>query len=308
MDASLLRISLFFLVWAIAWLPFAVPLAIALRWRPGTPISLSQKLPLVASLYLVAPFLLWGIATLQETTLATYGLPWSWSLLMSLGWGWFGGVGGLLLLIGLEWGLGWLTPVTSPANENDRFTDPSVASSQSTQAVEVIESVNPIASAPSPVRPMAILSTLAFTSLLGVWIGFTEELVFRGYLLHELQVDHNPWVAAAIASFIFALLHLVWEGQENLPQLPGLWLMGMVLTLARWADGGNLGLAWGLHAGWVGAIAFLDTVAWFKPTKTVPGWITGIDNKLLAGLVGIGFLLGTGIVLWGIAFRLTPIS
>ena len=107
-------------------------------------------------------------------------------------------------------------------------------------------------------------------------------------------------MAAAVSSLIFALLHLVWEQQETLPQLPGLWLMGMVLVLARVCDDGNLGLAWGLHAGWIWAIASLDTTRVIRYTGIVPAWMTGLGEKPLAGAAGIFCLLGTGILIWQI--------
>jgi uncharacterized protein len=72
--------------------------------------------------------------------------------------------------------------------------------------------------------------------------------------------------------------------------------MGMVLTIAFWVNG-NLGLAWGLHAGWIWAIATLDTAAAIVPTGKVSPWLTGLENKPLAGVTGILFLLGTASVL-----------
>ena len=94
------------------------------------------------------------------------------------------------------------------------------------------------------------------------------------------------------------MLHLVWEQKETIPQLPGLWLMGMVLVLARYVDKGNLGLAWGLHSGLVWAIATIDTAELITYTGKVPPWVTGMYGKPLAGLTGISFLLATGAVLW----------
>jgi membrane protease YdiL (CAAX protease family) len=132
---------------------------------------------------------------------------------------------------------------------------------------------------------------------LGLWIGVTEELIFRGFLLNTLRQDYSVWVAAAISSVIFALLHLIWEQQNTLPQLPGLWLMGMVLVLARWADGGSLGLAWGLHAGWIWGLTCLDSAELISYTGKGSVWMTGLGKKPLAGIAGIICLLITGILL-----------
>jgi membrane protease YdiL (CAAX protease family) len=98
---------------------------------------------------------------------------------------------------------------------------------------------------------------------------------------------------------IFAVLHLLWEQKETIPQLPGLWLMGMVLVLARLADDNNLGIAWGLHAGWVWAIATIDTAELITYTDKVSPWVTGINKKPLGGLTGIICVLSTGgVLLW----------
>lgn len=254
-----LQIVAFFEVWLVLWLPIAIPLAIALKWRPPQPLTISQKLPLLASLYLIAPLVLWGFAVLADASFAIYGLPWKFSVLISLAQGIGGGVLGLAILFGIEGILGWVS-WQPPAQ--------------------------------------GLVKTLVSTLGLGIWVSLTEELIFRGFLLNQLQQEYLPWIATAIASLIFALLHLVWEGKENIPQLPGLWLMGMVLALARWVDGGELGLAWGLHAGWIWAIATIDTVQLIAPTGKGAGWLTGSGGKPLAGVMGIFFLLGTGGALW----------
>jgi hypothetical protein len=136
---------------------------------------------------------------------------------------------------------------------------------------------------------------LAPTLAIALGVGWVEELVFRGFLVTQLQADYPVWVATTLASLIFALLHLVWEGRETVPQLPGLWLMGMVLVLARSADQGNLALAWGLHSGWIWAIATLDTTQAIVYTGRAPVWVTGFNNKPLAGAMGLLLLIVTAI-------------
>lgn len=265
-----LSITLFFVSWAIAWLPLAVPLAIAFNWRPPQPITTTQKLPLLASLYLLAPLVLWGVATLQETSFAAYGLPWNASILVSLSVGLIAGVVSILALFALQWRLGWLKWCSPLAPDNKTG---------------------------SPLGYRLIL-----TLLLGVWVSFTEELIFRGFLIDQLQHDYSGWVAGAIASAIFATLHLLWEGAEQVPQLPGLWLLGMVLVLALWADHNTIGLAWGLHAGWVWAIASFDTTQCLTPTHQNPTWLTGSTGKPLSGIIGILFLLVIAAIVWLSAF------
>ena len=264
-----LAVLIFFGAWFGLWLPIAVPLARWLKWQPTQPIAPAQKLPLLGSLYLLAPLVLWGMARFQAGSFASYGLLWQLSTLRSLGVGLTVGAMSLLGLFAIQAQLGWLTWRQSTL---DRVT---------------------------------LGRTLALTLLLGLWVSLTEELVFRGFLLNQFQRDPawtlNAWVAGAIVSVIFALLHLVWEGRENLPQLPGLCLMGLVLVMARWVDQGSLGLAWGLHAGWIWAIASVDTTEAVCYTGRVSPWLTGLGGKPIAGAMGILALLLTGILLLGLA-------
>ena len=254
---SLLQVMVFFVAWAGCWLPVAIVCAIALDWRPPKPLAAEQKLPLLASLYLIAPVVLGLLNRVAGTSFSDYSFAWN---LRSLGVGFGLGVLSLSVLFGLQTALGWVTW--------------------------------------QPTDGRRLASVLLPTLLLSLWIGGTEELVFRGFVLTQLEQDCPLGAAAAISSLIFALLHLIWERRETIPQLPGLWLMGIVLVLARWLDGGSLGLAWGLHTGWVWAIASLDSVQMIKYTGITSEWVTGKNGKPLAGAAGIFCLMATGGILW----------
>ncbi|MBF2050886.1 MAG: CPBP family intramembrane metalloprotease [Elainella sp. C42_A2020_010] len=259
---SLLEITSFFAIWLGLWLPFAIPSAIKLNWRPFQPSTAAQKLPLLASLYLLAPLVLWGFCWVEGTSFTTYGMSLAKSQLAAVGWGFAIGSASLALLFAVQYGLGWLDQ--SPTSEAEPQVD------------------------------LGVYWQVLLMLGLALWIGWTEELIFRGFLQNQLQRDLPVWLATAVASGIFALLHGVWEGKSVLPQLPGLWLMGMVLVLARWVDSGNLGLAWGLHAGWVWVIASLDALSIHSNSKA-PAWLTGLAGKPLAGILGLLFLLSTGL-------------
>ncbi|MCL1463928.1 CPBP family intramembrane glutamic endopeptidase [Argonema galeatum] len=256
---ALVKVMVFFLAWTVCWLPLAIPTAKALNWHPPKPLEASQKLPLLASLYLIAPLLLWGVAWLEGVSFSNYGLAWNPAVLVSVGLGLGFGAIGIIVIFGIQWALGWV---------NWRLE-----------------------------KETNLLEILLTTLLIGLLVSGIEELIFRGFLLNELQQDYSILVAAIISSLIFALLHLVWEIEETLPQMLGLWLMGMVLVLARLVDGGSLGLAWGLHAGWIWGIATIDTAKLINYTGKGSTWITGFSEKPLAGLAGILCLLGTGVVL-----------
>ena len=258
-STALWKAVAFFIAWAALWLPLAISIAILLKWQPPKPLATEQKLPLLAALYLVAPLILWGASWVDKVSFSDYGLDWELTILGSLCLGLGMGILGLTIVFISQWKLGWV----KWQRENWQ----------------------------------RLGKVLLPVLLLGLWIGVTEELVFRGFLQNELQQDYSIWVAAAIASIIFALLHLIWEQQNTLPQLPGLWLMGMVLVLARWVDGGSLGLAWGLHAGWIWGLTCLEEAELIAYTGKIPIWVTGLAGNPLAGISGLVCLLITGLVL-----------
>jgi uncharacterized protein len=140
-----------------------------------------------------------------------------------------------------------------------------------------------------------------------VW-GFAEELVFRGWILDELQRDYRLQISLWANSLIFAALHFLKPFPEivrTFPQFPGLVLLGLILvwmkrstryqrrTAARLTTHpGRLGLPIGLHAGFVGGYYLLKVGGLVQLTNRAPEWVTGIDGNPLAGLVGLLFLAG----------------
>ena len=254
------------------WLPAAIVLAIALKWHPPQPLE-NKKLPLLASLYVIVPLILWATSWIENTSFANWGWDWKPAVFMSLMRGLGLGIISLVILFGLQLTAGWLELKKSET---------------STETGEIKIKFWTLI-----VNPASLL-----TLLLALWISATEELIFRGCLQTILQQDYSVLIAAAIASFIFAIAHLIWAAKETLPQLPGLWLMGMVLTLARIADNGSLGLAIGIHAAWIWGITTVDTEGAINPTGRAPEWITGIAAKPLAGAAGILLLLATATLLF----------
>jgi uncharacterized protein len=192
---------------------------------------------------------------------------WHWPLGLDVLLGWLGAIGSLLVAFGGEWLGGWL-----------RWQG---------KGGDLLKAAVPI-------------------GLLALWISATEEVIFRGFLQVELEAWGDPWLAGMVASGIFALLHLVWERQQTLPQIPGLWLMGLVLTYAKFLDGGSLGLAIGLHAGWVWGLTCLDGAEAIEYTPTAPAWLIGYYRQPLAGLAGILCILGTGLFLGAISGWVLP--
>jgi uncharacterized protein len=245
--------------WMLLWLPIAIPIAFKLQWRPFQPLAAAQKLPLLGPLYLIAPVVMWGLLTAQNQGWDYYGLVIDQPAVGSILLGLGISITSLAIVFGWEWSQGWL--VWHPENHRQLL-----------------------------INGLPIL-------LLALWIGVTEELIFRGCLQTELGIDYDFWLAGLLASLIFALLHLVWERQQTLPQIPGLILMGVVLTLARITDHGGLGLAIGLHTGWVWGLTCLDAAQLITYQESASPWLIGWYQQPLAGIAGLICLLGTAVSL-----------
>ncbi len=264
--ASIAALVGFFGIWLGLWVPLAIIVAKTQNWTWTYPPPQEQKIPLLLPLYGVAPLAVWVYSTfLTVADWSTFGLRWHQNLGMAALYGFVVGFLGVLLLVLGELGLGWRR--FSPGQL--QHTRPNLLG-------------------------LGIFGLLALTCL----IGGIEELVFRGVLVQGLLQALPGWGVVVLVSVIFALSHLVWDGSKGIPSLPGLALMGAVLLLARWIGGGLLGLPWGLHTGWIFAIALVDS---FHLTpleeRQLPGW-AGEPDQPLTGLPALGLLALTGLGLW----------
>ncbi|WP_017301054.1 CPBP family intramembrane glutamic endopeptidase [Nodosilinea nodulosa] len=244
------------------------------------PVAPQHKLPLLLPLYLLVPVAVEVHRRLEMRRWSDYGILWNQSFwrLMAVGFG--VAAGGVAALVALQLGLGWRCwQSPSPQGSADRPVNPD-------------RSANGDVVTPSPGVVLAAVLPLA------LFVGWIEELVFRGVLVNGLGQIWPVGLMAIAVSLIFAASHLLWDGPAGAPQLPGLALMGAVLLLARWAAGGSLGLAWGLHAGWVFAIAAIDALALLKPGKDGPVWLMGRPDQPLTGLLPLALLALTGAGVW----------
>lgn len=137
-----------------------------------------------------------------------------------------------------------------------------------------------------------ILNALA----LGLGVGFAEELLFRGWLLGELELELGASRGLLLQALIFSLVHT----RFNLPLpgllglLVGLLALALALALQRRADGGLLWGAVGLHGGLVGGW-FVLTQGLIQVNPQAPLWLSGPANPIggLLGWLGLGCLLLT---------------
>lgn len=132
-------------------------------------------------------------------------------------------------------------------------------------------------------------------------VGFAEELVFRGWLLDELERDYSPKISLWVSSWLYALLHFIKPLPEvirTFPQFPALLLLGLTFVWAKRGSRGRLGLPIGLHAGLIWGYYIINVGQLVRYSDRVPPWITGIDGNPLAGLMGLMFLGAIAYLFW----------
>ncbi|NER78700.1 MAG: CPBP family intramembrane metalloprotease [Leptolyngbya sp. SIO1D8] len=235
-------------------------------------VTPEKKLMLLLPLYLLAPLVILGANHFLGQSWCEIGLVLELKTLRSLLWGLGIAIAGLFLLLLLK------TIFRLTTLNSQETTD--------TESPKI----------PLPQKSLAIVGLL----FLGLWIGGVEELVFRGWMQTQLEIVFIPWLAASTGSMLFAVAHLVWDGRPGLWQQPGLWILGWVLVIARWANGGNLALAWGLHAGWVWGLAYIGEFMKPQPVSQKPTWLVGRPDQPLTSVLDI-LLMGTtaGLIWWG---------
>lgn len=157
------------------------------------------------------------------------------------------------------------------------------------------------------VHPGSLTPIVLEGLMVGLGIGFAEELLFRGWLLAELRTGLSRSQAIVWSSGIFALAHFIKPWSEVLrtsPQFLGLLLLGIVLATLRYISRLNsqrplisLGLPIGLHAGLVWGYYIVDVGDLVTPLGVVPEWVTGIHGNPLSGVLGVMILaILTGLV------------
>ena len=112
------------------------------------------------------------------------------------------------------------------------------------QASNLSDVQDQMSSNPSSRLPIFIMLIV----LAGVLAPITEELLFRGVLMHGLRSRMGNGAAIVTQGVVFGFAHfLPGEGWANLPMVAGLGLLGIALGYLRWASG-RLGTAMIAHA------------------------------------------------------------
>lgn len=143
----------------------------------------------------------------------------------------------------------------------------------------------------SPRLPLLQLAFEGAATALGV--GLAEELFFRGWMLDELERDYAPTTAAIVDAGLYAVLHFLKPIPvilASLPEFPGLFLLGTVVTIAKHRNSNLLGMSIGLHAGMVWAYYIVNVGNMVRYSDRVSDWITGVNGNPISGLLGLIFL------------------
>ncbi|MGA7935538.1 MAG: type II CAAX endopeptidase family protein [Kovacikia sp.] len=273
------RILIFILILSLLWIPIALPIQWLVSLYAASPEASSNTATLLTLPLLYVEFILlvrwWGKRVYHQPDLLwRYGLE-------------FSRRGGRELLLGLAIGVTLLFALFLVQG-----------------AANWLVWISPFSH-----LPRVILEGL----VVALAIGFAEELLFRGWLLDELQRDYRSDVALWVNAVVFALVHGI------KPQFPALLLLGVTLVWAKrsrtnWDDSncqtfskkilrGRLALSMGLHAGLVWGYYMINVGQLIKYTNRVPAWVTGIDRNPLAGVMGILFLSILALVMQQLSHR-----
>jgi membrane protease YdiL (CAAX protease family) len=170
----------------------------------------------------------------------------------------------------------------------------------------------------------ASLGHIAGALASGAFIGFMEEVFFRGLLFFGLLQHGPPLRAYLLANAFYSALHFVKPGEDYfldrleltagfrhllttfepflepatlLPGFIGLFLLGVVLSYAL-VRTGDLYLSIGLHAGWIFGIKSVRVFGNYSRRDL--GWLFGAtDPKFVSGVAAwIGILLVGLAITW----------
>ena len=147
-----------------------------------------------------------------------------------------------------------------------------------------------------------LLRVIAEGCLSAIAIATAEELLFRGWLLDELQRDYGKKICIWVTAIAYGVAHFLKPIEEIIRTavtFPALVLLGIALVLAKYKHGDRLGICIGIHAGLVWGYYIVNVGQLIEYSDRVPVWVTGIDGNPIAGVMGLVFLAGLiGIIIF----------
>ena len=123
--------------------------------------------------------------------------------------------------------------------------------------------------------------------VLGLGVGFAEEIIFRGWLLEELKFEYGTNISIALQAIIFSFVHnLSNEIFWNIAGLRlGFILLGIFLSLVKIRDKGSLWNCIGIHGGLVG-IWFLLNNGLIEFKENTPSFLAGPFTQNIPNPIG----------------------
>ena len=134
------------------------------------------------------------------------------------------------------------------------------------------------------------LATTINALILCLGVGVAEEIIFRAWLLKELNNFTSRFGAVVSQAFVFSVVHTRFNMglAPMLGLLTGLFLLGMTLAMQRHHDHGSLWGCIGMHGGLVGGWFLLShgLLDLSKPSALYVGF-PAADPNPLSGLIAI---------------------
>jgi len=143
----------------------------------------------------------------------------------------------------------------------------------------------------------AVLEIILWFFGIGLAVGWSEELAFRGYLLQNMKDGMGLFWAVLISCIIYGLLHM---SNPNSTIISGILIAIFgYLRIFGWLRSGQLWLSMGMHAGWdffqgpiLGfKVSGMNTESLIKHTISGSDWITGGSFGPEAGIVVIPVII-----------------
>ena len=130
-------------------------------------------------------------------------------------------------------------------------------------------------------------SILLNSIVLGLGVGFAEEIIFRGWLLEELNFEYGTNLAIALQALVFSFVHNV--SNQILWNIIGLRLgfvlLGIFLSLVRIKNKGSLWNCIGIHGGLVGIWFYINNgLIEFK--ENTPSFLAGPFSQDIPNPIG----------------------
>jgi len=131
--------------------------------------------------------------------------------------------------------------------------------------------------------PIILLNSI----VLGIGVGFAEEIIFRGWLLEELKFEYGTKISIALQAIVFSFVHnLSNEIFWNVIGLRlGFILLGIFLSLVKIRDKGSLWNCIGIHGGLVG-IWFLLNNGLIEFKEYTPSFLEGPFTQNIPNPIG----------------------